>query len=44
VSGADVPMPYSKPLEEIAFPHEPQIIQATLAAVDKRVTATPGAR
>ena len=23
VAGADVPMPYSKPLEDIAFPHEP---------------------
>ena len=31
VSGADVPMPYSKPLEDIAFPHEPQIVQAALA-------------
>jgi pyruvate/2-oxoglutarate/acetoin dehydrogenase E1 component len=31
VTGADVPMPYSKPLEQIAFPHEPQVIQAVLA-------------
>jgi pyruvate dehydrogenase E1 component beta subunit len=31
VTGADVPMPYSKPLEQIAFPHEPQIVEATLA-------------
>lgn len=30
VSGADVPMPYSKPLEEIAFPHEPDIVRAVL--------------
>jgi pyruvate dehydrogenase E1 component beta subunit len=30
VTGADVPMPYSKPLEEIAFPHEPQIVHAAL--------------
>jgi pyruvate dehydrogenase E1 component beta subunit len=30
VSGADVPMPYSKPLEDIAYPHEPQIVQAAL--------------
>jgi pyruvate dehydrogenase E1 component beta subunit len=30
VSGADVPMPYSKPLEDIAYPHEPQIVQAVL--------------
>ena len=33
VSGADVPMPYSKPLEDIAYPHEPQIVQAALAAL-----------
>jgi pyruvate dehydrogenase E1 component beta subunit len=33
VSGADVPMPYSKPLEEIAFPHEPQIVGAALAVL-----------
>jgi pyruvate dehydrogenase E1 component beta subunit len=31
VTGADLPMPYSKPLEDIAYPHEPQIIQAVLA-------------
>jgi len=30
VSGADVPMPYSKPLEDIAYPHEPQIVSAVL--------------
>lgn len=33
VTGADVPMPYSKPLEQIAFPHEPQIVAAALATV-----------
>ena len=33
VSGADVPMPYSKPLEDIAYPHEPQVVQAALATV-----------
>jgi pyruvate/2-oxoglutarate/acetoin dehydrogenase E1 component len=33
VSGADVPMPYSKPLEDIAYPHEPQIVQAALAVL-----------
>ena len=27
----DLPMPYSKPLEQIAFPHEPQIVEAVLA-------------
>jgi pyruvate dehydrogenase E1 component beta subunit len=26
VTGADLPMPYSKPLEQLAFPHEQQII------------------
>jgi pyruvate dehydrogenase E1 component beta subunit len=31
VSGADVPMPYSKPLEQIAVPHEPEVVQAALA-------------
>jgi len=31
VTGADVPMPYAKPLEELAYPHEPQIVQAALA-------------
>ena len=30
VSGADVPMPYSKPLEEIAYPHEADVVQAAL--------------
>ena len=44
VSGADVPMPYSKPLEDIAFPHEPQIIEAALATLGKRPAAIPGAR
>jgi pyruvate dehydrogenase E1 component beta subunit len=33
VTGADVPMPYSKPLEEIAYPHEPQIVRAALATL-----------
>ena len=31
VTGADLPMPYSKPLEQIAFPHEPEVVQAVLA-------------
>jgi pyruvate dehydrogenase E1 component beta subunit len=31
VTGADLPMPYSKPLEDIAYPHEPQVVQAVLA-------------
>jgi pyruvate/2-oxoglutarate/acetoin dehydrogenase E1 component len=36
VSGADVPMPYSKPLEEIAYPHEPQVIDAALQTLGVR--------
>jgi pyruvate dehydrogenase E1 component beta subunit len=31
VTGADLPMPYSKPLEQIAVPHEPQIVDAVRA-------------
>jgi pyruvate dehydrogenase E1 component beta subunit len=31
VTGADLPMPYSKPLEQISFPHEAQVVQAALA-------------
>jgi pyruvate dehydrogenase E1 component beta subunit len=42
VSGADVPMPYSKPLEDIAFPHEPQIVAAALATLGQRPAATSG--
>jgi pyruvate dehydrogenase E1 component beta subunit len=30
VSGADTPMPYSKPLEDIAYPHEAQVVAAVL--------------
>jgi pyruvate dehydrogenase E1 component beta subunit len=31
VTGADVPMPYSKPLEQAAFPHPEHVMQAALA-------------
>jgi len=31
VTGADLPMPYSKPLEQIAYPHSPQVVEAVLA-------------
>src|SRR3954452_12881063 len=31
VTGADLPMPYPKPLEQIAFPHAPQVVAAVLA-------------
>jgi pyruvate dehydrogenase E1 component beta subunit len=33
VTGADVPMPYSKALEDIAYPHETQVVQAALATL-----------
>jgi pyruvate dehydrogenase E1 component beta subunit len=35
VTGADVPMPYSKPLEDIAYPHEPQVVHAALVALGR---------
>jgi pyruvate dehydrogenase E1 component beta subunit len=31
VTGADVPMPYSKPLEQAAFPHEEHVVHAAIA-------------
>lgn len=34
VSGADVPMPYSRPLEQAAFPHAENIVAAALAVVE----------
>jgi pyruvate dehydrogenase E1 component beta subunit len=39
VSGADVPMPYSKPLEDAAYPHEADVVGAALAVLER-----PGAR
>jgi pyruvate dehydrogenase E1 component beta subunit len=39
VSSADVPMPYSKPLEDIAYPHEPQIVAAALKVLGKSAVA-----
>jgi pyruvate/2-oxoglutarate/acetoin dehydrogenase E1 component len=33
VTGADVPMPYSKPLEDLAYPHERHVVAAALAAL-----------
>jgi pyruvate/2-oxoglutarate/acetoin dehydrogenase E1 component len=38
VTGADVPMPYSKPLEDIAYPHEPQVVHAALSALNRQAT------
>jgi len=34
VAGADVPMPYSKPLEQAAFPHAENIVAAAMATLD----------
>ena len=31
VTGADVPMPYSRPLEQAAFPHEEHVVRAAIA-------------
>jgi pyruvate/2-oxoglutarate/acetoin dehydrogenase E1 component len=42
VSGADVPMPYSKPLEDIAYPHEAQVVHAALTTAGL-AAADPGA-
>ncbi len=39
VTGADVPMPYSKPLEDAAYPHEGDVVAAALAVLER-----PGAR
>jgi len=36
VTGADVPMPYSKPLEDIAYPHERQVVAAALSTLGAR--------
>ncbi len=41
VTGADVPMPYSKPLEDLAYPHEPQIVAAVLATLGHAPGAAP---
>ena len=35
VSGADVPMPYSKTLEDAAYPHEGDIVAAALALLER---------
>jgi pyruvate dehydrogenase E1 component beta subunit len=43
VSGADVPMPYSKPLEDIAYPHEPQVVTAALTTLGQTGGSRTGA-
>jgi pyruvate dehydrogenase E1 component beta subunit len=35
VTGADVPMPYSKPLEDIAYPHEGEVVHGALLALGR---------
>jgi pyruvate dehydrogenase E1 component beta subunit len=42
VSGADVPMPYSQPLEDSAYPHATQVVQAALAVSDRAADAGAG--
>ena len=42
VSGADVPMPYSQPLEDIAYPHEAQVVRAALAVSGRPTGAGAG--
>jgi pyruvate dehydrogenase E1 component beta subunit len=37
VTGADVPMPYSKPLEQSAFPHEEHVVEAVRSIVTAKV-------
>jgi pyruvate dehydrogenase E1 component beta subunit len=44
VSGADVPMPYSKPLEEIAYPHEADVLRAALDVLGVTPAATADAQ
>jgi pyruvate dehydrogenase E1 component beta subunit len=42
VTGVDAPMPYAKNLEQISFPHEQQVIEATLALFGDRKRASRG--
>jgi pyruvate/2-oxoglutarate/acetoin dehydrogenase E1 component len=42
VSGADLPMPYSKPLEDIAYPHEDEIARAALGTLGLAADALSG--
>jgi len=43
VTGADVPMPYSKPLEDIAYTHEAQVVAAARATLGAQPTGTAAA-
>ena len=40
VTGADVPMPYSRRMEQAAIPHEENVIQAVLAATEGALPGT----
>jgi pyruvate/2-oxoglutarate/acetoin dehydrogenase E1 component len=44
VTSADVPMPYSKPLEQSAFPHEQQVVRAVLSTLREMEPAPEVAR
>ena len=44
VTGADVPMPYSKRLEQAAIPHEEHVVQAALAALEGSMAGDPDGR
>ncbi len=35
VTGADVPMPYAKALEDLAYPHEAQVVKAALGTLGR---------
>jgi pyruvate dehydrogenase E1 component beta subunit len=41
VSGADVPMPYSKTLEDLAYPHPAQIVHAALEVLGEAPRTAP---
>ncbi len=41
VTGADVPMPYSKPLEDLAYPHEAQVVAAVLSTLGAQPVGAP---
>ncbi len=42
VTGADVPMPYSKPLEDLAYPHEAQVVAGVLATLHRTAASAGG--
>ena len=44
VTGADLPMPYSKPLEQIAYPHEPQVVGAVRRDLPRHLDCDSAAR